>query len=222
MRIKPLKTDKEKELLLLLYSSVYETVREQHPQLLDDIKIYIENSNDINAFALGRRTISITTGALRSLNEDEIKGVLCHEFGHHVNGDSVMLSLLNCGGGVWSILFLAVNICNFILNRLIKAMHNKYGGEAKLMIYGLRAIKGIINLTTKPFEWVLMAYRRNQEFKADYVAYECGYGAELIEGLYTLNNFSNREPIGIIEKLKSSHPNLKDRIARLEYLICSQ
>jgi len=216
LRMKPIKTEKDKAILLPAYNAVYESVKEKYPLIADDIELYIEENGNINACALGRRTICITTGALNALNEDEILGILCHEFGHHINSDTFVLLFLNCGGGILSLLLLCISIINALLNGIIRAMYNKYGNESKLIIYGLRFIKWLANLITKPIEWILMAYSRRQEYKADSVAYDCGYGNELIEGLYTISNFSSHEPIGLMEKLKSSHPDLKDRISKLE------
>lgn len=53
--------------------------------------IYILRTPQINAFAAGltkdNAAITITEGALRLLNRDELQGVIAHEFGHIYNGD---------------------------------------------------------------------------------------------------------------------------------------
>ena len=53
--------------------------------------VYILKTPQINAFAAGitkdNAAITITEGALRLLNRDELQGVIAHEFGHIYNGD---------------------------------------------------------------------------------------------------------------------------------------
>ena len=53
--------------------------------------VYILRTPQINAFAAGltkdNAAITISEGALRLLNRDELQGVIAHEFGHIYNGD---------------------------------------------------------------------------------------------------------------------------------------
>lgn len=53
--------------------------------------VYIIESKEINAFAAGMRpnnaAITVTRGAMRLLNRDELQGVIAHEFGHIYNAD---------------------------------------------------------------------------------------------------------------------------------------
>src|ERR1700761_6097044 len=50
----------------------------------------VEESMELNAFATGRRTIVVTKGLLQICTPDELRGVLAHELGHLVSGDTVM------------------------------------------------------------------------------------------------------------------------------------
>ncbi len=53
--------------------------------------VYILPSQEINAFAAGMKpsnaAITVTEGALKLLNRDELQGVIAHEFGHVYNAD---------------------------------------------------------------------------------------------------------------------------------------
>ena len=77
---KSIKTNKDKERLLPLFNEVYDTIKEKSHYSNNNIKLYIDNSMNINAYAMGRRTIVITKGAMESLPDNQIKGVLAHEF----------------------------------------------------------------------------------------------------------------------------------------------
>src|ERR1041385_4876049 len=54
-------------------------------------KVYVQEDDDINAFATGRNAqeaiVCATTGALRSLNQEELQGVIGHELSHVRNQD---------------------------------------------------------------------------------------------------------------------------------------
>jgi Zn-dependent protease with chaperone function len=54
----------------------------------------LEDEEGINAFAAGHSTneavIGVTKGCLRTLNRDELQGVIAHEFSHVLNGDMAL------------------------------------------------------------------------------------------------------------------------------------
>lgn len=74
------KTNKDKEHLFPLFMEVYDTIKENENYTNSKIKIYIDNSMTVNAYAIGRRTIAITKGAMQSLTDNQIKGLFAHEF----------------------------------------------------------------------------------------------------------------------------------------------
>ncbi len=71
-------------------------------------KIYIIESNQINAFATGRNpknaSIAVTRGALDKLQNEELEGVLAHELSHVGNRDILVMSVVVVLSGVIAIL----------------------------------------------------------------------------------------------------------------------
>ena len=69
-------------------------------------RLYIIPSNNANAFATGRSerkaVVAVTTGLLKLLNKDELKGVLAHELGHIKNKDILISSIAATIAGVIS------------------------------------------------------------------------------------------------------------------------
>lgn len=63
-------------------------------------KAYVQESSDINAFATGKTpeeaVICVTTGALKKLNGEELKGVMSHEMSHIANHD-ILVSTVTVG-----------------------------------------------------------------------------------------------------------------------------
>lgn len=60
-------------------------------------KVYVQDSDNINAFATGKKpeeaVICATTGALRKLKPDELEGVIAHEMSHIKNHDILIATV---------------------------------------------------------------------------------------------------------------------------------
>ena len=62
-------------------------------------KLAIVPNNTPNAFTFGRTSssavLAVHEGLLRSLNEDEIRGVIAHELGHIKHKDYIVMTILS-------------------------------------------------------------------------------------------------------------------------------
>ena len=60
-------------------------------------KVYVQDSDNINAFATGKKpeksVICVTTGALEKLNQEELEGVMAHEMSHIQNHDILIMTV---------------------------------------------------------------------------------------------------------------------------------
>lgn len=60
-------------------------------------KTYVQDSDNINAFATGKKpensVVCVTTGALRKLDKDELEGVMAHEMSHIKNHDILIATV---------------------------------------------------------------------------------------------------------------------------------
>jgi heat shock protein HtpX len=67
-------------------------------------KLYIVPSDQPNAFATGRNpkhaAVAVTVGLMRSMPEDQIRGVLAHEFAHIKNRDILVSSIASALGAI--------------------------------------------------------------------------------------------------------------------------
>ncbi len=89
------------------YSELYSMVDEiRHSAKLPMLKLYIINTPQSNAFACGRNpkhaAVAVTTGILKILDKNELKGVLAHEMGHVKNRDILISSIAATVAGVIS------------------------------------------------------------------------------------------------------------------------
>ena len=97
-----------------------EARREDYPKLFKAVKeisklsglpmpkVYVISSEQSNAFATGRNpnhaAIAATEGIIKLLNEDELKGVIAHEFAHIKNRDILISTVAGTIAGVISYL----------------------------------------------------------------------------------------------------------------------
>ena len=69
-------------------------------------KVYVIPSNSSNAFATGRNpknaVVAATEGILKILNEEELKGVIAHEFAHIKNRDILIATIAGTIAGIIS------------------------------------------------------------------------------------------------------------------------
>lgn len=203
----------EQEKLLPLFEEVYEEVRKEYPKVSGEIKLYIDSDMNINAYAVGSNTITITRGAYLSLRDAEIKGIFAHEFAHIIHGDTFLLLVLLIGNSIGGFLvflwYILKGIVHLICGEDGKGWASLVSSGSALLLNGVFVI----------VELLLLINQRQNEYQADEYAYTIGYGRNLTLALYTLERLDTGGNMSIMERIKSSHPHIKERINRLEKMI---
>jgi len=130
--------------------------------------IYILRANEINAFAAGLNpndaVIAVTVGALRSLNREELQGVIAHEFGHIHNGDMlVSMRVAAMVMGFFFVLYIGMRMLQF--SSLRSDREDRRGGNPIV-------IAALIFLAAGAFTWfagsiLKSAISREREYLAD-------------------------------------------------------
>jgi len=214
-------TDREKSYLLPIFEEVYKSAKEVMPDINKGIKIYIMDAMYVNAFAIGRRTIAVTKGALETFTEDELRGVLAHEFGHMYYGHTKALLLSLIGN-----LFFSIIVWFFrLVLHIMQVFTNVLSGVSIIALgfsFFTLIARILVEITSFIFvnlsQIILALNSRSNEIQADKFAYDIGYGRELIFCMYLLQKISMNAKMSLIAKAKSSHPHLAYRISQLEKL----
>ena len=204
-------TKKEKERLFPLFNEVYERVKEQS-HIGDKVRLYIVDQMIVNAFAIGKNTIVVSRGIVSTMSDEEIKGILAHEFAHIIKGDP-------------QVAILVVTATNFymwgaiLVVKLLSFIENTFGANSFLgSLIGL--IRSIIELAVNYvlviITLLVSSSSRRREYKADKLAKELGYGEPLLSALNKLYDMEVSDKKNLIERIKSSHPKLAYRIEALE------
>ena len=214
-------TEQEINYLLPMFEEVYQNAKEINPNLKDGINLFIMDAMYVNAFAMGRKTIAVTQGAINTFTEDELKGVLAHELGHIIHGHTKALLLSVIGNFFFSVIVwvlkLLLNIIQLFSN--IGARFNVIGIIFAVITFITRILFDVSVLVFINLSQIILALNsRANEIQADTFAYEIGYGKELISGMYVLQKISMNTRLKLTEKLKASHPHIADRIKHLEWL----
>ena len=208
-----------------LFREVYSQAKMANPELPNDIKMFISDSAEPNAFATGRRTVCVTKG-LMSYTDEQIKGVLAHEFGHLAHKDTDAILIVSVGNMIISAIFLLIRIISNISFGIAK-IFTLFMGENAGSIFGFLfmclgklatdfILAALMWIWTKLGVLLCMYSSRQNEYAADEYAFNCGYGYDLQQVLESFGNGSGST--GLFSALVSSHPDTYKRIARLQQL----
>ncbi len=193
-------------------------------------KIYVMESEQINAFATGRNpdnaVICVTTGALKKLNKQELEGVIAHEMSHIANYDIRFMTLVA----------ILVGMVSIIAQMFLRNLHFASGddrGKANIALMALAIFAAI--LAPILTQLVSLAISRKREFTADatgvkFTRYPAGLknALEKIKEEHVSYNDLKRYPKAVaplfisdpfkkkIEGLLSTHPSIEERINKLE------
>lgn len=218
---KPIQTQEDKDYLIPIFGEVYEEAKDFSPKINKDINLYVTDSMAVNAFAVGRKTVAVTRGAIYTFSPDELKGVLAHELGHMVNGDTKALLIKLIGNGFFSIIIFVLRFIVSILENISLII-----GSKNIVLAVISFITVISRIAMDLYiiafvfvgDLIIALNSRYSEYLADEYAYLIGYGEDLKNSLYILNKISMPRNIPLLERLKASHPHTTARIERLEQL----
>ncbi|MBL7133003.1 MAG: M48 family metallopeptidase [Phycisphaerae bacterium] len=205
-------------------------------------RIYLINDTAMNAFATGRNprhaAVAITTGLRQKLRRDELQGVMGHELSHVRHYDILFATLMAVMVGV------LVMLCDVFLRSVFyggvggrgrsrRRSSGKGGGGA---IYLVVIIAALLLAIIAPIlaRIIQMSLSRQREYLADAGSVELTRNPEGMAGALRklagdkeVLEVANRAtaPLYIVHPIKkfearaksifSTHPPIKDRVARL-------
>lgn len=207
------------------YYNMVKNMCEQNNILMPEL-YYIETPA-LNAFATGRNqknaAVVITSGMLKQVPLDEISGVIGHELSHIVHKDIMVMSFITTLVGCMTI------FASTLKNQSAYSRNSRGNSSSSIAL-----IVGIAAAIVAPIAGMLiqMAVSRSREYMADATGGQfCGNPKLLAKALYRISHDGNPMPMAnsataplyisnplknnIITNLFSTHPNIEDRINRL-------
>lgn len=216
--------------LVELKQTVHELSRQAGLKVMPEVGYY--ESPDLNAFATGptknRSLVAVSTGLLRSMNRDEVRGVLAHEVAHIANGDMVTMTLLQ--GVVNAFVMFLARIVAYGITQFMRGDDDEspVGG---LAYFGITFVLEILFMIGGSI--ILAAFSRWREYRADAGGARLGGRQQMIAALEALKRnmnieihehqgenaiaafkIENHKGSGLM-RFFSTHPDLDSRIARL-------
>lgn len=187
------------------------------------LKLYSCPSPSPNAMTFGSNTVGITSGMMCELSDEEIKGVICHEYGHILHNDfvfAVCYSSLESFGlsslkGIFYLVEIIASIAFFIpivifpfLRHLLSfslALWWAIFSTLEVLIYGISHL-------------LYANINKYSEYRCDRYALDYGQGEGLMLFLKRIKEYEDAEKDkpSWLERLFAEHPSTKNRIKRLE------
>jgi len=194
-------------------------------------KTYVQDSDNINAFATGKKpenaVICVTTGALKKLDKDELEGVMAHEMSHIKNHDILIATVTLAVVGTIALLAEILFYSMFWGG----AGRGRGRGEGNAIILVLAIL--LVILAPIFSRLVYLAISRRREYLADSngayltrnpegLAKALGKiksdhpkgkpkGSKTVAPLYIVNPFKSQS----VSSMWSTHPPIDERIRRL-------
>ena len=211
------------------------------------VKVRIDETRELNACATGHHTIAVTKGLLDGLTPDELRGVLAHELGHLLSGDTMAASALATAGLLPQAMFRVYRLgavvvrAAFITTGSVQTARgvmrvsriNVLTGAIVLLILGyglyrihlLNAVIPVIvfvvvfSVLNRMFSFFQRLLARLAEYRQDAFAYRLGYGEGLRSALEKLAASSEPVVNRYYIMMHGTHPVIYNRIRRLDKLL---
>lgn len=211
-----------------LVQMVHELSRVAQLPAMPEVGVY--DSEEVNAFATGpsksRSLVAVSTGLLRHMKKDEVKGVIGHEVAHIANGDMVTMTLIQ---GVVNafVMFLARAVAYALT--MAKGQDGEERQGPSMSYYLVQFVLEMVFMVLGSM--VVAWFSRYREYRADFAGARLAGRDNMIQALEGLKrNFtkidSSTQPAvqalkisnraGGLMKLFSTHPPLEERIERLK------
>jgi heat shock protein HtpX len=191
-------------------------------------KVYIMENPQPNAFATGRNpqnaAVAVTTGLMQTVNREELAGVIAHELAHIKHRDTLLMTITATIAGAISML------ANFGMF---------FGGRNDNNGAGIFGTLALVILAPLAAALVQMAVSRTREYEADRIGAEISRQplslasalqkiSRMAEGVPNLPAEQNPASAHLfivnplsgarMDNLFSTHPNVENRVARLNAL----
>jgi Zn-dependent protease with chaperone function len=208
------------------------------------ITVWIDESREMNAYATGYHTIAISRPLMERLSPGELRGVLAHELGHLLSGDTAVAAAFATAGmlpqavyGVYRVgavivrrAFLTAATVQTIRGAIRVNRVNILGGAIVLLVLGyllnrVHLLKAVIPITlfvllfavlNRIFSFLALLLSRLAEYRQDAFAYRLGYGEGLRRALVKLAGSGEPVVNRYFIVFHSTHPVIFNRIRRLE------
>lgn len=184
--------------------------------------VWVQKSAKINAYATAGHTVAVTEGAVARLSPEQLEAVLAHELGHHLgrHASATLLVFWYSLPALYVFQFAAALNMAFTsaLRSGSRAISVATAAFVIIFLVYLAVsipIVGVSAIVLFLLQYGLLWVRRAQEFEADAIAAQIGYGDALATLLNAWAAPSNHPPSSLLLRLSDTHPPYLERAQRL-------
>lgn len=185
-----------------------------------NFKFFTMTSDILNAYAYGKNQIILTKDII-SLNNEELKGILTHEFSHLLNGDSILKIRMYCCNLFIGIYNLFHTFIQKFLEEFIKSKDEKEAEIVSILklialpIYlSIIFINVALSFTKLLIDIIFYFYMRSVELRCDSLAVQLDYKNGLLNALDKIDYSHSSK--SILEYLYDTHPPKNKRLSRIK------
>lgn len=221
--------EEESRRLLPIYNEVYKRALIESPNLSRNIKLFIYDDDDINAFAIGLKTIAVHRGMLiNNIYDNEIAAILGHEFAHIANGDTFCTILSVQSNVIVSVFRTIFSFFMIVLAKIVgfivaMACETQTGAETGFTIAD--ACVRFFNWSVDKFIMIFVFIsviiaqysRRKHELEADNFTARLGYAQPMICFFQRYEGHESKSKLlNLSHLLYGTHPSMQVRISNLQ------
>ncbi len=196
-----------------IFDRVYADARAVSPHISDKVRFCMSEDEFPNAYASGRTTVCITRGLL-DMEDDQIEGILAHEFGHMAHRDTDESQVIWLGNIFISVFLSILGVIAMLFCAICSTKDGlEFMGKVGKALQAFIAIT-LINVWVMLGTMVCGMTNRQEEYDADRYAAELGRGPMLVSALAEIDSGSGAAK-GVWKALNSSHPDTQDRVMRI-------
>lgn len=206
--------------LVPLFNSVMSEARHKETDISENVHLMIVEDEGINAYAVGRRIVCLTRGAVDACDDETLRALLSHEFGHMAQRDSEVAMLICVGLIPLIVAQSMIRAFMFILADASADKENSLG--SMFWSWGLKAMYYLLfGIPCWIIRMIIFLLRQigshAAENGADAFCVALGHGPALKDFMTAV---SYSEPKGsLIDSIFSSHPASAKRVKHIEELL---
>lgn len=196
---------------------IRERVFREYQRDLASLRVYYVYDPLPSAFAVGQRTICVSTALMES-SDEVIRAAIAQQAGRILNYDSMLTLFVTVGNGLALALLLIcqavrliVTVVSFLVSRTF------FGRFAAVLLAGLTWLPVLLLNVILSISYLIVNFsNRRKTYEADDAAVRLGYGVALILAIEEMEVADMAGRMNLWNILNRPHPGMHDRIGRIQ------
>lgn len=189
-----------------------------------NFRLRIVEVEEEEVFACNNNVIAVSRSLLKSLTDEELKGIMAHELGHLLSKDTtISWAFVTAGdlpGMVRRLCRAPVLLILPFIGLVLVTSFVLFLFKPMLLMHVIAVILFLLTfwLLDRLFLWLRLFLSRQSEYRQDAYAHRLGYGAGLRDALKKMAQYGREQVNAYFILMNGTRPIIYHRIRRLEAL----